>query len=845
MSERSEFAGARREPTGSSQPAQADLPRSWERPNDPVPQGDVGGEVWQRIGRAVVWPRSTSETGIRPTAWISGTKPLALAGGSLLSIPKIGWYPSQVKETTDEPLFSTLSIRRYILSSRYGLLTVLLIGAASLSAAENDTATDPVDRAVHDQREAAFQFARAKLLAEEGAFGRALKSYERALELDGSDPYSRIEVARLHSYLAQISRSAEKQVEYLAAAAGYAAEARQIEPENLEILRSYAQIHLRLGEHQLAALNQAQEAYEELRENTVGDLQVLTSLGQIYLLKQQAEEAAEVLEEAASYRPNHRMIQTMLLEALLTAERYSDAEKALGQLIELEPTSLEYRMRLAELESRRGDHRAAARTLSEAPGEMADNERLQQFLAQELHLSGANEEALALVDSLRTEMPYSPGARRLKVAILSALTRYGEAIEELEPLLASGTGDDRWVQDTLLLSRLLERVGRFEDAGGVLRQKIEAGDAEDQLQLKLALTVVLERQGLMQEAVDLLKEETAAADEHLPMLSRGLGELLGRLDRTGEGLAALDSAILRLRASDRSEAAESLALRRLTLLASAEDWPALEEQAPKLFDVSSREVRAAAEVLYAEALANQDRVDDALEVLSSEESAINEQRRLARQAELLHRHGRVDEANERLVGMRENGDRDDLFFVAQVYQRLELYAESVPLLERLLEGEPDSQQTLFLLGAANERSGERARAVDAFKRLLELAPDHAPTLNYLGYMWAEAGENLAEALLLILRAVAQDPDNGAYVDSLGWAYFQLGRYEEAREHLEWAARLVPDDATILEHLGDLYVALEDIERAKASYQQALDLGGGGEETDDLRRKLKTLEEKDL
>ena len=325
--------------------------------------------------------------------------------------------------------------------------------------------------------------------------------------------------------------------------------------------------------------------------------------------------------------------------------------------------------------------------------------------------------------------------------------------------------------------------------------------------------------------------------------------MLGRLDRTVEGLAALDSAIDRLQASDRSEAAESLALRRLALLASAEDWPALEEQAPSLFDASSEEVRAAAEVLYAEALAGQDRVDDAIDVLSSEKSAINARRRLARQAELLHRHDRVDEANERLASMIEDGDRDELFFVAQVYQRLELYAESIPLLERLLEEEPDSTQTLFLLGAANERSGQRARAVDAFTRLLELAPDHAPSLNYLGYMWAEAGENLPEATSLILRAVAQDPDNGAYVDSLGWAYFQLGRFEEARGHLEWAARLVPDDPTILEHLGDLYVALEDVERARESYQQALDLGGeaelGDEKIDELRRKLKTLDEKDL
>ncbi len=726
------------------------------------------------------------------------------------------------------------------------LALTLVLPAAT--AANSDPPEAPGDQIQH-QREAAFEFARAKLLSEEGAFEKALKAYERVLELDDSDPYSRIEVAKLHSYLSQISRSAGKRLENLEKAAGYAGEARRLEPENLEILQSYAQVHLRLGEHQLAALEQAQEAYEELRGRTEGDLQVLTSLGQIYLWKQQAQKAAEVLEEAVSFRPGHRMIQTMLLEALVKAERHLDAEKVLEQLLEIEPDSLDHRLRLAESQSRRGDHRAAAATLSSAPGEVLENTRLKQFLAQELHLGGANEEALALTDALHADLPEAPRMRRLRVAILSSLTRYREAIEEFEPLLGSEQDEDRVVQDASLLSRLLERVGRLEDAAQVLRQQIEVAEAEHRLQLQLALIGVLERQGRVEEALELLHRETAAADEHLPMLSRALCELLGRLDRTAEGLAALDDAIARLKSGGRSEAAESLALRRLVLLAAEEDWPRLAEQAPALFEASSPEARGAAEVLYAESLAGQGRIDDALEVLGAEASEVGAQRRVARQAELLHGHGRIAEASELLGRMVETGETDDLYFAAQVYQRLELFSDSVPLLERLLEEQADSAQALFLLGAAHERSGKNAKAVASFQRLLELAPDHAPTLNYLGYMWAELGENLPEAVTLILRAVALDPDNGAYVDSLGWAYFQLGRYQEARDHLEWAARLVPDDPTILEHLGDLYVALKDVERARASYKQALDLGSGGESGDEaadsLRRKLKTLEEEDL
>ncbi len=765
-----------------------------------------------------------------------------------LSIPIGDWYPAGVMETGPERLPAAFRVARAT-AVRAAAILALLCLAPTLLAAEAPGLKKLESSEFLRTREAAFEFARAKLLAEEGAYEKAMKAYQRALELDSTDPYSRIEVARYHSYLSQIARSAAKRLDHLENAAGYAGEARRLAPDNLEILRSYAQVHFRLGEHQLAALSQAQEAYEELRRRTEGDLQVLTSLGQIYLWQQNGELAVEVLEEAASYRPGHRMIQTMLLEALLGAGQELEAEGVLQQLIEIEPASLEYHLRLAELRSERGDHRAAAAGLSSAHDEVLANPRLKQVLAQELHLSGANDEALALADAVRTELPHSPGMRRLRVAILAALTRYDEAAIEIEPLLESESNAERALQDTLHLSRLLERVGRPEEAAGVLRRRLDEPATEDQLQLTLSLIGVLERQDLADEAVEILSREVTEADEHLPLLSRALSELLGRLQRTDEALVVLDGAIARLETSDRSEAVENLELRRAVVLAAAEDWPRLAQEAQALFESSSPEVRAAAEALYAESLANQGQVDEALELLSAEASEAGAQRRLARQVELLRENDRDTEADDLLRDMIASGEHDDLFFAAQVYQRLELFSDSVPLLERLLSEQGESTQALFLLGAAHERLGAREQAVTTFEQLLELAPDHAPTLNYLGYMWADLGENLPDAVTLILRAVALDPDNGAYVDSLGWAYFQLGRFDEARGHLEWAVRLVPDDATILEHLGDLYVALKDIERARASYQQALDLGSdddlGGEDVENLRRKLETLDEKDL
>jgi Flp pilus assembly protein TadD len=146
---------------------------------------------------------------------------------------------------------------------------------------------------------------------------------------------------------------------------------------------------------------------------------------------------------------------------------------------------------------------------------------------------------------------------------------------------------------------------------------------------------------------------------------------------------------------------------------------------------------------------------------------------------------------------------------------------------------------LVSMGVASERLARHADAEAAFRRVLELDPDDDRTLNYLGYMWADRGENLEQALALIQRAVALEPENGAYVDSLGWVYYRLGRLSEARHHLEEAARLVPEDATILEHLGDLYVALEIPEKARELYRRALAIDD--ENVEGLRRKLARLE----
>lgn len=131
----------------------------------------------------------------------------------------------------------------------------------------------------------------------------------------------------------------------------------------------------------------------------------------------------------------------------------------------------------------------------------------------------------------------------------------------------------------------------------------------------------------------------------------------------------------------------------------------------------------------------------------------------------------------------------------------------------------------FDFGASAERAGEFALATEHLRRSIQLDTSNAArAYNYLGYMWADRGENLDEAGELIRRAVEIEPDNGAYIDSLGWYLFRRGEYEEALATLLRASSLLPEpDAVVFEHIGDACSKLGRTAEAVAYWEKALAL----------------------
>jgi Tfp pilus assembly protein PilF len=105
---------------------------------------------------------------------------------------------------------------------------------------------------------------------------------------------------------------------------------------------------------------------------------------------------------------------------------------------------------------------------------------------------------------------------------------------------------------------------------------------------------------------------------------------------------------------------------------------------------------------------------------------------------------------------------------------------------------------------------------------LELKPDYHEALNFLGYLYVDENKYLDQAGVMIKKALELDPGNGAYIDSLGWFYFKKAKFREAVIELEKASSLL-EDAVIYDHLGDAYLKVNDIEKAKLNWQKSLKL----------------------
>ncbi|MGE5233514.1 MAG: tetratricopeptide repeat protein, partial [Acidobacteriota bacterium] len=379
----------------------------------------------------------------------------------------------------------------------------------------------------------------------------------------------------------------------------------------------------------------------------------------------------------------------------------------------------------------------------------------------------------------------------------------------------------------------LLRTGALDEALAATQPAMKAGASAGMRYLRAMIIAAMGRTAEAEQEMSALHQ---ASPDNVD-LAIDLARLRERQGRASEAEAALRETLDAVgHGEDRPEDRSRLRFVLAAVCQRAKDWKGAEDAIRPMLDPQMpAALRDAALELQADLLADQGHGEEAVKLLAGRDDV---PALIAKRAEIELRLGHRVEAQSALEGLAKSDDVDRQLLAAETYQRVDDYAASVPVLESARARKPESRDIAFRLGAAYERTGRRDDALRVFRDLVHAHANYAPALNYLGYMLAEKREALDEALDLARRAVAIEPDNGAYVDSLGWAYYQRGEYREAQTALERANQLVPDDATIREHLGDVYRAAGDVVRARQAYEQALKLGGDNREA--LERKLREL-----
>jgi tetratricopeptide (TPR) repeat protein len=544
------------------------------------------------------------------------------------------------------------------------------------------------------------------------------------------------------------------------------------------------------------------------------------NFGMVFLAAKKNELAVKAFERGLVYDEENPQIPLLLAETLLKLDKGERALALVERYIRRQPQALEaYELMAKVLTALKRESEITPR-LEEAARRDSKNVPLQYVLADRYRETGQTEKADALYKALLTSQPTPQTYRALAASLLKRkkasdlLKVFCEAMarpngaQAIAPQLQAAANDDALAEAML-------------DAG---LQELQAKPPTLPRSAVVVLSFIAnpehgsDKAGRLQR---LIKLQRLLLDQNpSPQIYKEIADSLQRMDQFAEAAATLEKMM--------------------------EKYPA--EKNARVLAVLMELHRRAGHTAAALAAARQ--------AAQLEPNDANLQIRLAR---LLGDTGNADEAIQIFRKAIKNEPTNALFelMLGGLLGKYGRNDEAIKLFQDLLKRYANNEEVVKLahsnLSIIYVNQGDYAKGEAELEVLFQRTPDDAGINNDLGYLYAEQGKNLEKAEAMIRKAVKEEPDKAAYWDSLGWVLFKRGKAKEALEPLEKAVELqkadekkgeADPDATIREHLGDIYLQLQEVDKARSIWQEAEQIAAKLVPPDkrlpEIRKKLASL-----
>jgi tetratricopeptide (TPR) repeat protein len=568
------------------------------------------------------------------------------------------------------------------------------------------------------------------------------------------------------------------------------------DPSSEYLNASLAELYSRTGRIRDAVLEAQQIIHRE-----PNNLEAHKLLGRIYLRSLRDTQSQEVFKLAIEQYEAIVRIEPgnpenyVLLGSLYESSDPQKAEKAFQQALKLEPASEEAVINLADLYNGENQTAKALEILNSIP----ESARSSKIYAAQGATYDKEKDYKNAVSSYQYALRLDKENLYAMHGLAESLANDNQLDAALNQYKALQAADPQNPQASLEIAKIYQRMGKFDLAMENLKKAAAEPNLQDSLEVPFNEALILEAQGKFDDAAAILQKlitRTTLPDGNYDkdqrrnravFLSR-LGNIYRESGRPEQALETFRK-MVDLGGEEAGRGYQDIIETYRDQKEWAEASRITQEAVKKLPDDKNLKVTLALQ------LADDGKADESIQLAKS------------------------------LFKGEISSDRETYLVLSQIYMKLRRWKESEDALTeagKQASKPEEKENVLFLQGALYEKQKKYDQAEQSFRQILETHPDSSPTLNYLGYILADHNMHLEEALAMIKRAVELEPQNGAYLDSLGWVYFKLGNYDQAEDYLRRAVEKTPNDATIQDHLGELYAKTGKLKLAAMHWERALD-----------------------